>query len=248
MNCTTNPRACCFTTVQKQHLVFKPPWLKDFGLKQQIELLFSIHYQVQVFSFLSLGAVTVYMFTRTSNFLFFSFFCNSFLCWAAGTIRLLKTLKTSNFQHVIKVRNAFNYAVPVVQKHAGGGPTSQAPVTTPHSTLHVFSHDGNSTSHSLSSSHDPSLTKHEPQMQGGKRTNTHTHTHTHTHTYIDTHTLSSVSHEQWHLKLAANSKHQVTSVLFWDQWNQPDDPWLLTFHCTRAHTHTHTHTHKYPTR
>lgn len=57
----------------------------------------------------------------------------------------VKTLKTTNLQHVIKVRNAYNYTVPVVQKHTRTGPTSQAQVTTAHSTVHIFSHDRNPT-------------------------------------------------------------------------------------------------------
>ncbi len=86
---------------------------------------------------------------------------------------------------------------------------------TAHSTAHIFSHDGNSKNNSLSSSHDPSSTKHESQMQAQAHARAHTHRHTQTHTHTHTHNINSVSHEQWVLKLAANSKHQVTSVLFW---------------------------------
>lgn len=101
-----------------------------------------------------------------------------------------------------------------------------------HSTVHAFSHDGNSTSSCLISGHDPSLTKHDATPDAGWSARTHTHAHKHAHTQ-----------SKLCFPRAMNSKVRATvnirSHLFWDQWNQPDDPWLLTFHFTQQHTHKH---------
>lgn len=150
----------------------------------------------------------------------------TFLCAANELLKCCRHQTTSNLQHVIKVRNAFNYTVPVTQKHSGTWPTSEAPITTVQSTCLA----------TMETVWSQVTIQAWPSMSPRCRLE-HTHTTHNTHNTHNREKVNSVSHEQWNLKLAANSKHQLTSAL-----GSVKSPWWSMTSDIPLHSTTNTET------
>lgn len=126
---------------QESRFIISQYWSCFVTVKNKITITKSFKYLVPSLNILSVVPVEtleVINFLLVESQLSFWFGCRlKFFCdrkatttsellkWRTDSSRCLrKTLKTSNLQHVIKVRNACNYTIPIVQKHTRT--TSQA--------------------------------------------------------------------------------------------------------------------------